>query len=75
MGQTISEFVYHSFHLDRCLYVVVEPNGFEYPHFSIGTISHAVKNNPKQIVDNVEQQCNIYLHWIAIPYKNIKYSL
>lgn len=66
-GQKMSEFVYHSFHVDCCLHVVVEPNIIQNTHFSIGIISQVAKNNPSQIVNNVDQQqSKIYSHWIAI---------
>ena len=64
--QTMSDFVYKSFHMDRCLYVVVDPDAIQSSHFSIGVISQVAKNEPKQISKKVDKQSKIYWHWIAI---------
>ena len=65
--QTMSDFVYRSFHMDRCLQVVVDPDAIRTSHFSnIGVISQVAKNEPQKISKKVDKQCKIYWHWIAI---------
>ena len=65
--QNTFEFVYRSSYKDCHLHVVAKPNLSQSPKFSIcgGSVSYVAKQNPIEIIKNVEQS-KIYFHWLAI---------